>query len=156
MAAGIPIPPEDEHLLMPLSRWMRDRGRGVDALTYASAINAGQELAREAALAWGDFDVIMTPSLAQPPAPLGSIRNDEDPESDFWAQCAFTPWSSTWNVIGRPAISLPVHQARVDDGGPQRPFGVTLGAGLGEEERLLSLSAALEEAMPGAHRHPPV
>ena len=156
MAAGAPIPPEAEHLLMPLSRWMRDRGRGVDALTYASAINAGQELAREAALAWGDFDVIMTPSLAQPPAPLGSIRNDEDPESDFWAQCAFTPWSSTWNVIGRPAISLPVHQARVDDGGPQLPFGVTLGAGLGEEERLLSLSAALEEAMPWAHRHPPV
>src|SRR5699024_8416271 len=128
----------------------------VDALTYASAISAGQQLAREAALAWGDFDVIMTPSLAQPPAPLGSIRNDEDPESDFWAQCAFTPWSSTWNVIGRPAISLPVHQERGGAGGPELRVGVTVGAGVGEEERLLSLAAALEEARPGGHRPPPV
>lgn len=156
MAAGAPIPPEAEHLLVPLSRWMRERGRGVDALTYASAISAGQQLARASATAWQDFDVILTPSLAQPPAPLGSIRNDEDPESDFWAQCAFTPWSSTWNVIGRPAISLPLHQAAVDDGGPELPFGVTMGADLGQEERLLSLSAALEEALPWAHRRPPV
>lgn len=156
MAAGAPIPADAEHLLVPLSRWMRERGRGVDALTYADAISAGQQLARESAAAWQDFDVILTPSLAQPPAPLGSIRNDEDPESDFWAQCAFTPWSSTWNVIGRPAISLPVHHAAVDDGGPGLPFGVTLGAGLGEEERLLSLSAALEEALPWAGRRPPV
>ena len=156
MAATAPIPPELEHLLVPLSRWMRERGRGVDGLTYANAINAGQRLARQAAAAWSGLDVILTPSLAQPPPKIGAMRDDADPEGDFWAQCAFTPWSSTWNIIGRPAISLPLHWAAADDGGPQLPFGVTLGAGLGQEERLLSLAAALEEALPWSHRRPPL
>src|SRR5699024_3525212 len=95
MAATAPIPAEAEHLLVPLSQWMRARGRGVDGLTYASAINAGQELARESARNWREFDVILTPSLAQPPPMIGAMRDDADPEGDFWAQCAFTPWSST-------------------------------------------------------------
>lgn len=156
MAATAPIPPEAEHLLVPLSQWMRARGRGVDGLTYASAINAGQQLAREAAAAWAGVDVILTPSLAQPPPTIGAMRDDADPEADFWAQCAFTPWSSTWNIIGSPAMSVPLHWAAADDGGPQLPFGVTLGAGLGQEERLLSLGAALEEAMPWSGRRPPL
>ncbi|HLS64972.1 MAG TPA: amidase [Ruania sp.] len=156
MAATAPIPPEAEHLLVPLSRWMRERGRGVDGVTYASAINAGQQLAREAAVAWADFDVILTPSLAQPPPGIGQMRDDADPEADFWAQCAFTPWSSTWNIIGSPAMSVPLHWAPADDGGPVLPFGVTLGTGLGGEERLLSLAAALEEALPWVDRRPPI
>lgn len=156
MAATAPIPPELEHLLVPLSQWMRERGRGVDGLTYATAINAGQQLARDAAAAWAGVDVILTPSLAQPPPTIGAMRDDADPEGDFWAQCAFTPWSSTWNIIGSPAVSVPLHWAPADDGGPQLPFGVTLGAGLGQEERLLSLAAALEETVPWAHRYPPL
>ncbi|UFU06081.1 amidase [Ruania halotolerans] len=159
MAASAPIPEEAEHLLVPLTRWMRERGRGVSGLAYASAISAGQQLTRETAAAWADFDVICMPTLAQPPAPIGSIRNDADPEADFWAQCAFTPWTSTWNILGWPAISLPVHWAAVDegpDGGPVLPFGVALGAGLGGEERLLGLSAVLEEALPWADRCAPV
>ncbi|WP_159623082.1 amidase [Ruania rhizosphaerae] len=157
MAASAPLPEEAEHLLVPLTQWMRERGRGVSGLAYAGAISAGQRLTRQTATAWAEFDVILTPTLAQPPAPIGSIRDDADPEGDFWAQCAFTPWTSTWNILGWPAISLPVHWAPDSpDGGPDLPFGVALGAGLGGEERLLSLAAALEEALPWSGRRPPV
>ena len=150
-AASAPLPPEADPLLVPLTRWMRQRGRGVDGVTYANAIAAGQRLQRDAARAWEDFDVILSPTLAQPPPRIGEMRDDADPEADFWAQCAFTPWTSTWNILGAPAISLPLHRAPIDGaagGGPALPWGVMLGARTGREDLLLGLAATLEAAAP--------
>lgn len=148
MAASAPLPREADPLLVPLTRWMRERGRSVDGVTYANAIAAGQRLQREAAAAWADVDVILSPTLAQPPPRIGEMRDDADPEADFWAQCAFTPWTSTWNILGAPAISLPLHHAPADADGPVLPWGVMLGARTGREDLLLGLAAALEEAAP--------
>jgi amidase len=148
MAASAPLPPEADPLLVPLTRWMRERGRGVDGVTYANAIASGQRLQRDAARAWADVDVILSPTLAQPPPRIGAMRDDADPEGDFWAQCAFTPWTSTWNILGAPAISLPLHHAPAEAGGPSLPWGVMLGARTGREDLLLGLAAALETAAP--------
>lgn len=150
MAASLPLPPEADPLLVPLTRWMRERGRGVDGVTYANAIAAGQRLQRDAARAWEEFDVILSPTLAQAPPRIGQMRDDADPEGDFWAQCAFTPWTSTWNILGAPAISLPLHHAPAEVGGPVLPWGVMLGARTGREDVLLGLAAALEAAAPWA------
>ena len=46
------------------------------------------------------YDIVLTPTLAAPPLPVGAIRNDADPAADFEAQKAFTPWTSAWNVTG--------------------------------------------------------
>lgn len=150
MAATAPLPPEAEPALVPLTRWMRERGRGVSGVTYANAIMAGQQLQREAARAWEGFDVILSPTLAQAPPRIGEMRDDADPEADFWAQCAFTPWTSTWNILGAPAISLPLHHAPADGTArsPVLPWGVMLGARTGREDLLLGLAAALEAAAP--------
>jgi len=148
MVATAPLPPEAEPALVPLTRWMRERGRGVSGVTYSSAISAGQQLQRAAAAAWRDVDVILSPTLAQAPPRIGEMRDDADPEGDFWAQCAFTPWTSTWNILGAPAISLPLHHAPVETGAPVLPWGVMLGARSGREDLLLGLAAALEAAVP--------
>jgi amidase len=148
MAASAPLPPEADPLLVPLTRWMRERGRGVDGVTYANAIAAGQRLQRDAARAWEGIDVVLSPTLAQAPPRIGEMRDDADPEADFWAQCAFTPWTSTWNILGAPAISLPLHHAPAEDGGPVLPWGVMLGARTGREDLLLGLAAALESRLP--------
>lgn len=148
MAASAPLPPEVEPLLVPLTRWMRERGRGVAGVTYADAIAAGQRLQREAAQTWAGVDVVLSPTLAQPAPRIGEMRDDDDPEADFWAQCAFTPWTSTWNILGAPAISLPLHHAPAEQGGPVLPWGVMLGARTGREDLLLGLAAALEAAAP--------
>ncbi|WP_154796099.1 amidase [Occultella kanbiaonis] len=155
LAASAPIPPEREHLLVPLSRWMRERGRGVSGITYANAVSAGQQLTRDAARAWAEFDVILMPSLAQPAEPMGTSRNDDDPAADFEAQMAFTPWTSTWNIIGAPAISVPLHWAPAEPDGPVLPFGVMLGARTGREDLLLALAATIERAEPWLDRRPP-
>jgi amidase len=96
------------------------------------------------------YDVVLTPTLAAPPLPVGTIRNDEDPAADFEAQKAFTPWTSAWNVTGMPAVSLPLHLT--PDG---LPVGVMLAARPAEEELLLGLAAQIEAASPWLDRHPP-
>ncbi|MFC4554551.1 amidase [Georgenia faecalis] len=146
-ALSAPIPPEADGLLTPLTRWMREQGRSYSGVDYANALVAVQMLARRAAAAWAGLDVVVTPTLAQPPAPVGSMRDDADPAADFEAQKAFTPWTSAWNILGAPAISVPLHRAEVD--GVELPFGAQLGAvRLGDEELLLALAAALEAADP--------
>lgn len=126
-AARIPVPPEREEFLRPLTRWLRDQGRGVTGVQYADAVESLQVLTRQVAVDWWqEFDLIIMPTLAQPPLPVGALRNDADPAEDFAAQTRFTPWTSVQNITGAPAISLPLHHAQVD--GVRLPFGVQITA----------------------------
>ena len=150
-AAMVPLPPEAEDKLRPLTRWLRELGRHTSGVAYAQAAAAVQRLGVDVARAWDGFDVILTPTLAQPPSLIGALRNDSDPAADFAAQTQFTPWTSVYNLSGRPAISLPLHTAEID--GVVLPIGVMLGARLGEEALLLSLSAQLESAVGWTHPH---
>jgi len=148
-ALGIPLPPEAEGALTPLTRWLRESGRSASGADYAGALAAIQLLTQQVALTWADFDVVVSPTMAQPPAPLGSLRDDADPAGDFAAQTRFTPWTSVYNLTGRPAISLPLHTARVNGvESPELPIGVMLGGRFGREDVLLGLAAALESVTP--------
>ncbi|WP_395657429.1 amidase [Nocardioides sp.] len=144
------VPPEKEHLLRPLTRWLAERGRAVSGPEFGLAIGAMRRYAAGALEALAPYDVVLTPTLATPPLPVGAMRDDADPAADFEAQKAFTPWTSAWNVTGSPAVSLPLHWT---DGG--LPVGVMLAARPAEEELLLSLAAQVEAAAPWAHRRPP-
>jgi amidase len=149
-AATIALPEGAESSLRPLTRWLRERGRAVSGTTYAEALAAVQRLTVEVALAWDGFDAVLTPTLAQPPLPIGALRNDDDPAADFAAQTRFTPWTSVANLSGRPAITLPVHTAHL--GGVELPIGVMLTGRFGEEGLLLALAAQLEDSV--GWRHP--
>lgn len=146
-AASIPLDPGTEPLLTPLTRWLREQGREVGAVEHAAALADLQRLTREVALAWEGFDVVLTPTLAQPPALVGGLRDDADPAADFAAQTRFTPWTSVYNLSGLPAISLPLHTAEVD--GARLPIGIMLGGRFGAEELLLAVASSLEEAVGG-------
>ncbi|MGY2704305.1 amidase [Nocardioides sp. HB32] len=144
------VPPEREHLLRPLTRWLSARGRAVSGPDFGLAIGALRRYAAGALEALAPYDAVLTPTLASPPLPVGAMRDDDDPEADFEAQKAFTPWTSAWNVTGMPAVSLPLHWT-----GDGLPVGVMLAARPAEEELLLSLSAQVEAAAPWADRRPP-
>ncbi|MFA6574454.1 MAG: amidase [Nocardioides sp.] len=144
------VPPEQEPLLRPLTRWLGARGRAVSAVEFGLTIAAMRRYAAGALTALAPYDAVLTPTLATPPLPVGALRNDADPEVDFEAQKAFTPWTSAWNVTGMPAVSLPLHWT--PDG---LPVGVMLAARPAEEELLLSLAAQVESAAPWSHRRPP-
>lgn len=149
-AATIALPEAAEPLLRPLTRWLRERGRAVSGTAYAEALAAVQRLTVEVALSWDGFDAVLTPTLAQPPLPVGALRNDGDPAADFAAQTRFTPWTSVANLSGRPAISLPLHTASV--AGILLPIGVMFTGRFGAEATLLSLAAQLEDSVGWQHR----
>lgn len=140
---GAPVPEEAEDQLRPLTRWLRERGRTFSGQAHAQALLAAQSVTRRTAELWDPFDIILTPTLAQPPARHGSLRNDDDPAGDFAAQTRFTPWTSIYNLTGRPAISLPVHEQEVD--GVLLPFGAMLGARMHEDALLIAVAAKAEE-----------
>lgn len=141
-AAAIPVLSEREELFTPMSRWLRAGGRRRSGVELAEALAGIQMVARQVGQHWQRFDVIVSPILAQPPLPVGALRDDEDPAADFDAQCRFTPWTSLWNITGRPAMSLPLHNTRID--GVELPIGIMIGGRLYDEATLLALGCALE------------
>jgi amidase len=150
LTALSPVTPDHEPLLRPLTRWLAGLGRAYSGPEFGLALGAMRRYAADCLTDLAPYDAVLTPTLAVPPLPVGALRNDDDPEADFEAQKAFTPWTSAWNVTGMPAVSLPLH--RTPSG---LPVGVMLAARPAEEELLLSLSAQLEAAAPWADRHPP-
>ncbi|MDX6324821.1 MAG: amidase [Nocardioidaceae bacterium] len=141
---ALSVPPAGtEHLLRPLTRWLQDRGRAVSGPAFGLAVGELRRLAADALRALAPYDVVLTPTLAQPPLRIGEIRDDADPARDFENQKAFTPWTSAWNVTGMPAVSLPTHVT--PDG---LPVGVMVAGRPAEEHVLLALSAQVEAAAP--------
>ncbi|MDI5967273.1 amidase, partial [Streptantibioticus silvisoli] len=139
LAALPPVPPDRERDLMPLTRWLREQGRAASGVEYARALLAMQAVGRKLAAAVEPFDAVLTPTLAQLPAPVGALRDDADPAADFAAQVAFTPFTGPWNIAGLPSLSLPLGRTAAG-----LPIGVMLGARHGAEGPLLALAAQLE------------
>lgn len=150
-AAGIPVLPEREGSLRPLTRWLRERGRALGPGELESALHLMARHGERALAETAHLDIVLTPTLADLPAPVGGIRDDADPAGDFEAQKRFTPYTSPYNITGQPAVSLPLHWTA--DG---LPVGVQLVARPMHESVLLGLAVQLEAARPWAHRHPEV
>lgn len=145
-AAALDLPADAEPLLMELTRWLRAEGRTYDGVDLTRAMAGVQTIARRTGEAFSELDVVLTPSLAAPPALPETIQLADGGE-DFDAQCRFTPWTSTWNMTGCAAISVPIHREAVD--GIELPFGVHIGATrAGDDALLLGLAAQLEQADP--------
>jgi amidase len=145
-----PVDPAREDRLLPFTRYMRQRGLAINAgeLIFAQAYL--QAVLRPALAAMNAYDAILTPTLASPPAPVGYFT-DVDPAENFERQKLFTPFTAAYNLSGQPAVTLPLHWNA--DG---LPVGVMLAGRIGEEGRLISLSAQIEEARPWKTRRAPL
>jgi amidase len=155
LATLTPVPDGGESRLMPLTRHLRERGAPVTGTLFAQAVGAMQAVSRAAVGQLGGYDAVLTPTLADLPAPVGSLRNDADPVADFEAQKRFTPFTALWNVTGMPAVSLPLHHTAPLDGAPQGlPVGVMLAGRPAGEGPLLALAAQVEDAAPWSSRRP--
>jgi amidase len=147
--ASLPVPPEAEAGLRPLTTWLRERGRKLSGLDYYNALATLRTTARGELEKSAHFDAVLTPTLAQPPAKVGGLRDDADPAQDFENQKRFTPFTAPYNMSGQPSINVPLHWTDAD-----LPIGVQLIGRPGDEVTLLRLAAQIEAAEPWAHRRP--
>ena len=143
--------PIDRDQLEPLTRQMLETAEMVTATDYLHALGTLRKLSREIVGMWNGFDVLLTPTLAQPPIAIGALQpaEGEPPIQMLLNSATFVPFTPVWNVTGQPAMSVPLVQS--PDG---LPIGVQLVGAPAREDVLLSLGAQLEAARPWAARRP--
>jgi amidase len=145
----LPLTDEDEAKTRPLTQWIRARGRSATGQQVYAALATLRQAARVELEATYGYDAVLTPTLAQPPALVGGLRDDDDPAADFEAQKRFTPFTAPYNMSGQPAMTVPLHWTASG-----LPIGVQLIGRPYGEVTLLRLAAQLETAAPWAARRP--
>jgi amidase len=148
-------------------------GRKTSAADFAVALRKLRECQRAITRFHGMYDLLLTPSLAKPPLPIGALRHPaQEAVLDAvgrqralqWVlgvpglidvvvdrAYAFTPFSPLANVTGQPSMSLPFSWNA--DG---LPIGVMFTGRLGDEAMLFRIAAQIEAARPWAHLRPRV
>ena len=148
-AATIPAEGDQLELLEPLTKWLVLSGRELTGVQLSEALLALTNFEKSVIRQFASFDVVMTPSLAMTPRPIGWY-DATDGERNFAQQVQYTPWTSFANVSGLPAITLPVWMT--EDG---LPMGIQLIGRPGGEHTLLAIGAQLERRIAWHTRHPP-
>jgi len=116
-----------------------------------------------------NYDVILTPTLAQPPLKHGElspnwfenllIRSFLFTGSHYLMKravlegatkiFAFMPYTALFNITGQPAMSVPLYWNR-----DNLPIGSQFAGRFGDEKTLFQLARQLEKALPWQHRVP--
>lgn len=134
MVARVPLLPGMVRLLEPSTQWLRERGRGV---THGDVIATGERLSRDVLDWFGDADIVVSPTVAQPAPRVGAFAN-LDGERVFRSAAALGAFTAPFNVSGQPAISIPWGKTSTG-----LPIGVQLVARRGHDRQLLALAARL-------------
>ncbi|MEE2033171.1 amidase [Rhodococcus chondri] len=155
------------------TRILAELGRSVSAPDYLAALGRWAEYTRGLAAFHERYDLLLTPTMAYPPARIGQLSTPGWMRTvgrlliatrlgrvAHWGglvdrmvdeNLARTPYTQLANITGRPAISVPLHWTA-----DEVPLGVQFVAPLGGEGLLLSLAAELEQAQPWFDRQPPL
>jgi len=149
------ISPQREALLTPLTRTFRRRAQQRSAAKVNESVGFLRQFQRDTVTQYAQWDLILTPALAQTPRPVGWFTGAThgggywpaaewagDADDDYRKQCEYAPWSSMVNVCGLPAISIPVHWTG-GASGSGLPMGIQLIGPMGSEGLLLQVAAQL-------------
>jgi amidase len=143
--------PVDPSLMTPVNRGLAESAHAATAADYARAVARLGALTRRIVSFWSEHDVLLTPTLALPPVPIGWQEAVEGAVEQLLRSTAFTPFTSIANLTGLPAISMPLHWSETG-----LPIGVqAIGPPAGDAV-VLRLAAQFESARPWAGRRPPV
>lgn len=148
---GHPIGPEE---VEPLTWALAELSRATPPAQVSAAMEALRALTSAVDAWWaGGVDLMLTPTLAEPPPPLGHLipgDGDGDPLDVYRRLATFSCFTPVFNLTGQPAISLPLHWTAEG-----LPVGVQLVAASGREDLLIRVASQLEQASPWHTRRPP-
>ncbi|MCX8510099.1 MAG: amidase family protein, partial [Rhodobacteraceae bacterium] len=143
----------DEGELEPVSLGAIDYAATLSGADYLDAVGKIHAFGREMAGFFTGFDILLTATLAEPPARVGrfahTTRNFVHYRTGPGMVFDYSPFCAAFNASGQPAASVPLHWTAAG-----LPVGVHLAAPFGADEELIALSAELEAAKPWAHLRP--
>jgi amidase len=126
----------------------------VGAAVYLLAVEDLQAFSRTVAAFLTGVDLWLTPTMFEPPAPIGEITATPADPLRAIPRGACTAWPTgrrSRTSPGNPAMSVPLWHNAAD-----LPIGVHVLGRYGAEATLLQLAGQLERARPWAHRQPPI
>jgi len=130
-----------------------DYAKSISGDKYLECVGKIHSYGREMAAFFEDYDVLLTPTMAELPAKIGRFSHNRTDYANYRTGpdgvFVYSPFTAAFNATGQPAVSVPLHWS--DEG---LPIGIHLAARFGEDEQLMSLCADLERARPWAHRRP--
>jgi amidase len=137
-------------LFEPYTWALQEMGRRHSAATFLLALQGLQRAAADVARFFREHDLWLTPTLAEPPVPLGTFdAAPEEPLRGYYRAMEFVPFTPIANVTGQPAMSMPLFW-----NAEGLPIGAHFIARYGDEATLFRVAAQLETARPWAHRRP--
>jgi len=144
---------------------LRLLGDALSARDLAIALRTLEGTGRTLGRFFQGYDMLLTPTLAQPPLPIGALSPTPGEQrllsllgmlgsgravkaagllNEVAAQVYdFMPWTPLFNISGQPAMSVPLFWS-----GTGLPIGVHLVGHFGDEARLFQLAGQLERARP--------
>ena len=136
----------------PLTWALYEMGRKQSASAYLLSLTLLQRVTRDIGQFFLKYDVWLTPTLSEPPVPLGTFDSPpENPLQGLRRAQQFVPFTPICNATGQPAMSVPLYW-----NGEGLPVGVHFVGRFGEEATLFRLAAQLESARPWAGRKPSI
>ncbi len=149
-------------------------GKQFSAPDFSRSLNLLHRTARQIGWFFQEYDVLLTPTLSQPPLVTGTFSPketqragmeelfdklstgeliDRRDELEILSQHTyeFMPYTSLFNVTGQPAMSVPLYW---NDAG--LPIGMQFVGRYGDEATLFRLASQLEKAKPWSDRIPPI
>ena len=137
--------------LEPGTWFLAQIGKEVSAINFVKAQGIMSILRRELADWWSSgFDLLLTPTTAQPPPLIGRLLpTEEDPIRASTESIPYSVFTSRFITTGHPAISLPIGSS---DG---LPVGIQLVGAYGREDLILEVSSQLEEVVKWSENRAP-
>ena len=145
----------------------------LSAREFAHALRMLEVMGRDVGTFFEDYHVVLTPTLATPPPPIGTIgpSKGETAQVKFLGMLGsghlikaaklinqaaktaldFIPWTPIYNVTGHPAMSVPLFW-----NASGLPIGVHFVGHFGAEATLFRLAGQLERSRPWFDRLPPM
>ena len=131
-----------------LAEW----GNSTTGVEVAVAQGRMAGVRRDLAAWWEDFDLLITPTTAAPPPPLGQlVATDDEPLRGLMGSTPYAAFTAVFNQSGQPAISLPLH--RTAEG---LPVGAQFVAAYGREDLLIRIAAQLEAEVRWGDQRAPI
>ncbi len=128
--------------LEPFTRFLYDSAAHTTGKDLVVALVALEDMARSMGEFLTGYDLLLTPTMAQPTPPLGYLDTTSI-EAMFERAATYSAFTSPFNITGQPAASLPLTV-----GSNGMPIGVQLVAPFGREDRLIAVSSQIETAHP--------